>query len=232
MTDSVPDENKKVEAAKQSAATKLGLALNGEQVQFTGQSLLTSLGGWLGIVESIIPTVAFGISYSVSQSVLLSFFISGGLSVLFIARQLIGKAPLSQAIAGLFALGVTAFFTLRPGASDVDYFVRGLLTNAIYGSVLLLSVLIRWPVIGLLVGLLKDQSVSWRKDKALSRRYTAVTLMWVGLFAIRLAFEYPLFAAGNLEALTLVKTILGVPFYALVLWLSWLSLRSVIIDKR
>lgn len=217
---------------KKSAAQRLGLSLEGEQVQFTGQSLLKSLGGWLGVAESIIPTLAFGISYTLSQSVLTAFAISGGLSVVFIMRQLVGKAPLSQAIAGLVALGVTAFFTLRPGASDLDYFVRGLLTNVAYCAALLLSVLVRWPLIGVLVGLLKDQSTAWRKDKSLSRRYSAVTLMWVGLFTTRLVFEYPLFLANKLEALLIVKTILGVPFYALVLWLTWLSLRSVIIGKR
>ena len=234
MDSEKPKSAPKPEEARKSAAKRLGLQVDGDKVSFSSQSLLSSLGGWLGVVESIIPTVAFGITFSFTQSVLISIVVSGGLSLIFIARQLLSKAPVSQAIAGLAVLGITAFFALRPGAENCDYFVWGLLTNVSYGAVMLISVIVRWPIIGLLVGLLKDQSVSWKKDKTLVRRFNAVTLMWVGLFATRLAFELPIYFAPvcDAHALSIVKTILGVPLYAVVLWLTWLSLRSVISDKR
>lgn len=234
MDSAKPIPARKSDDARKSAAKRLGLQVDGDQVSFSSQSLLNSLGGWLGIVESIIPTVAFGIAFSISQSVLISIAVSGGLSLIFIVRQLISKAPVSQAVAGLAVLGISAFFALRPGAENCDYFVWGLLTNVSYGAVMLVSVLVRWPIIGLLVGLLKDQSISWKKDKALVRRFNSVTLMWVGLFATRLSFELPIYFAPvcDAHALSIVKTILGVPLYAVVLWLTWLSLRSVISDKR
>ena len=52
------------------------------------------------------------------------------------------------------------------------------------------------------------------------------TWCWVGLFAARLAFELPLYFAGQTELLGSVKLIMGVPLYAALLWVTWLLVRA------
>jgi hypothetical protein len=94
--------------------------------------------------------------------------------------------------------------------------------------VLLLSVIVRFPLIGLLMGFLTNQGLSWRKDRRKVRFFDLVTLLWVGLFATRLIVEVPLYLAGDVVTLGFVKIVLGLPFYLTMIWVSWLLLRGVV----
>ena len=59
------------------------------------------------------------------------------------------------------------------------------------------------------------------------RVYTAVTLLWVGMFALRLLVEVPLYFSGNIAALATTKLALGLPLYVPVLAITWLIIRSL-----
>jgi hypothetical protein len=216
---------------KQLAAQKLGLRIEGQEAVFDAKSLLASLGGWTGIVESTIPGTAFLVVYTISKNVLLSVLISGALSVVSILRQIFLRKPISQALVGLVLIGISTFLATRPNGSGQDFFLPGFFLNLGYGSVLLLSVLVRWPLIGLAVGYFKGWGISWRKDKRLRARFNLVTAMWSALFGARLMVELPLFWSHNFEALGATKLLMGLPLYAITIWFTWLSLRSVIRDR-
>jgi hypothetical protein len=213
---------------KKAAAQKLGLRIEGQEAVFDSQSLVASLGGWSGIVESTIPATAFLVVYTFTKSVLISVLVSGALSVISIIRQLIIKKPVSQAVVGLVMIAISTYLATRQSGSAKDYFIPGFITNIGYGSVLLVSILVRWPLIGLAVGYFKGWGVSWRKDKQLLARFDLVTGMWCVLFGARLAIEVPLYLTNSIEALGITKLLMGLPLYALTLWFTWLSLRSVI----
>ena len=215
-----------------AAARRLGLRVDGEgKAVFDGESLLLSLGGWIGIVESAVPPTAFLLIYTIWQSTLWAVIVAGTLSAVSILKQLIQRKPVSQAIAGAVLTGISVWLALKSPDGAKDYYIPGFYTNAIYGGVLLLSVLVRWPAIGLLVGFFKGWGVTWRKNRALLTRFDLITGMWVGLFALRLGIELPLYFANNVEALGVTKLILGTPTYAVCIWFTWLASRSVILDN-
>jgi hypothetical protein len=56
---------------------------------------------------------------------------------------------------------------------------------------------------------------------------TIATWLWVGLFAVRLLVEVPLYLARQTEWLAGTKLLLGVPLYAAMLWVTWLLVRAV-----
>jgi hypothetical protein len=58
---------------------------------------------------------------------------------------------------------------------------------------------------------------------------SVATLLWAGLFGLRLAVQVPLYLAGEpaVQALATAKLVMGIPLYGLTLWLTWLLLRSV-----
>ena len=58
------------------------------------------------------------------------------------------------------------------------------------------------------------------------RGFNRATLVFVGLFAIRLVVQVPLYLTGSLNALGIAKIGLGLPFYALALWLAYAVLRG------
>lgn len=214
-----------------AAAKRLGLSADETGIGFSKDSIWSSIGGWIGVAEALLPGTAFAISYAIQKDLLLSIVISAALSLGFIARQIIARKPLTQALAGVFGLALTAWLALRPGGNEADYFLPGLWTNFAYLCALALSVLVRWPLIGLLVGFIRGDGFSWRKNPKLMRRFTNVTLLWVIMFGTRLVIQVPLYLSGSLAALAVAKLILGLPWYALFIWFSWLSLKSVIGNK-
>lgn len=213
---------------KTSAAKRLGIRVVDGKHEFDHKSLLASMGGVQGILESVLPGFLFVIFFSFSRNAQLAVVISAIAGVLFVVARIVARKPLAQAISGLIGIGIAAFLALREGGSGRDYFITGFITNLTYLVPLLVSVLVRWPLIGLLAGLLLGEKTAWRKNKSEMRIFTAATLLWVGIFAARLLVQWPLYLANNLEALGSAKLIMGLPLYAAGLWVTWLMLRSVI----
>jgi hypothetical protein len=62
---------------------------------------------------------------------------------------------------------------------------------------------------------------AWRQDKNLLRRYRLATWFWIGLFAVRLAVQVPLFLGQSVGWLGVARLVMGVPLWGLVLYLTW-----------
>ena len=56
---------------------------------------------------------------------------------------------------------------------------------------------------------------------------TLVTWLWAGFFALRLGVQVPLYFANLPEWQAVSKLVMGVPLYAVMLWVSWLMVRAV-----
>jgi hypothetical protein len=224
----------KEQHAAQSAAAKLGLAIHDEDgnLSLTKQSMLGAVGGWLGIVESILPATLFVTVLSTSKNVVAAVITAVSVSVAFLILQIVRKKPITNAIAGGVGIAISAFLPLREGGQPADYFVQGFFTNLGYGSVLLISMAVRWPLIGVLVGFLTGEGTSWRKNKQQMRRFQAATGIWVGLFAARLFVQLPLYFSHQTELLGIFRIAMGIPLYALCLWLTWLLTRAIILTRR
>jgi hypothetical protein len=211
-----------------AAAKALGIRKVDGKHEFDRKSLLVSMGGVQGIVESIVPGLLFVVIFAISQMVYLSIAISASVSVGFILLRILRRKPLSQAIGGLIGIGIASFLAFRDGGSGRDYFLTGFATNLIYLVPLAISVIVRWPLIGVVAGFLLSEKTAWRKDKYQMRVFTAATLLWVGIFSARLLVQWPLYLADNLGALATARLVMGLPLYAAGLWVTWLMLRGVI----
>jgi len=209
-------------------ASKFGLRKTEDGYQVDARSLLASVGGVQGLIETTLPGFLYVLSYTIFRNLYWSI----GLVVLAVlaltVRHFLRKRPITQLLGSLLGVGLAIYLTLRPGGQAVDFYVKDFWINGAYGSVLLLSVVIRLPLIGVLVGLLTNQGLKWRKDRRKLRYFDLVTMMWVGLFATRLAVELPLYFSNNVITLGFVKIVLGLPFYLTIIWVSWLLLRGVI----
>jgi hypothetical protein len=148
------------------------------------------------------------------------------LSALFLAWRLLRRQKLSAAIGGALGVGLSAVLALVTSEGR-NFFALGLLTNAAYGAVLLVSVLVRWPLIGVAASLLLGDQATWRSDPVKRRLGTWLTLLWVGLFAVRLVVELPFYLAGRTEELGIARLVLGVPLYAPVLVVTVLAVQAV-----
>lgn len=211
---------------------KLGIHEKDGVATLDRDSLMASVGGWLGIIQSSVPAALFVLVYALSKNTLAAVVASLGVSLGFVVLQIVTRKPLTQAVAGALGIALSAYLTLRDGGHPADYFVQGFFTNAGYGAVLAISILVRWPVIGFLVGLFRSEPIAWRKDKKLLRRADLATSLFLALFSLRLVIQLPLYFSNQIEALGIARVAMGVPLYALCIWLSWLLLRSSIAASK
>jgi len=207
---------------------KYGLKQSEDGYQLDFKSLLASVGGVQGLIESTLPGFLYVLTFAIWGNLTISITVVVVAVCLLTIRHVVMKRPLSQLVGSLIGIALAIYLTLRPGGQAGDFYLKDFWTNGIYGSVLLLSVIIRFPIIGVMVGLFTNQGLTWRKDRRKVRFFDLVTLLWVGLFATRLAVELPLYFAGNIVTLGFVKLVLGLPFYLTMIWVSWLLLRKVI----
>lgn len=211
-----------------AAARRSGLGQLAETDASTGAALLGALGGIRGLCETILPGLVFLILFTFTQNVPLSIGCSVAVAVVFTVLRVIGKTPLTQALAGLIGVGISAILALITGRGE-DNFLFGIWTNAAYAAGILISMLVRWPVIGLAAGYLMGDGVAWRSDKRKFRVMQALTFLWLLLFVARLVVQVPLYLAHTDEAtsaLALTKLLMGVPLYAPLLLVTWFVVKA------
>ncbi len=140
------------------------------------------------------------------------------------------RQSLKYVLNSVFATGIAAFFALRSGKAE-DAFLPGILGSIGWGLAALLSVLLRWPFVGFLVGAgdprAAEDPFGWRRDPGLVRVCQRLTLVLVALYAVRVAIMLPLYLAGNVTLLGVAKVVLGWPAWvAAVGVMGWMLMRG------
>lgn len=191
-----------------------------------------AIGGWRGVIDSGVPTAVFVVAYVVTSSNLRTSLMAAIAAGAVIALwRLIRREPLTQIGAGFIGLLFSAWFASRTeNASDV--YLPGMLTNLGYGTAFFISILVRWPLIGIAMGVLTGDGTSWRQDPELRRVYAAASWIWVGLFYGRLVVQTPMYLAGWVEVQGIVKIIMGYPLFLAAAYFTYLVLRPVFQRKR
>lgn len=207
------------------AARRAGL--DPAETSSTHKVVWSAMGGWRGILESVLPSLAFVIIFTIRpEPLILSLGVSVGLAAVFTVVRLLQKSPPSAALGGLIAAVAAAALALWTGRG-ADNFVPGLITNAVYGSVILVSALIGWSLIGLAVGFLMGEGTTWRSDRRKRRAYFWLGVAWAALFFARLAVQLPLYLAGDVTALGTLKLVMGLPLFAPLIAVTWLVVRAL-----
>ena len=178
-------------------------------------------------LDAGLPLALFTVVYAAfGRDLALSLWVAVAAGVLLAVVRLFRRDPLQNVVAGLFGVGIAALLAARTGRAE-DVFLPGLLINVGYGLAYLISIVVRWPLLGVFVGLVTGQGMSWRDDPALLRAYTKASALWVGMFALRLAVQVPLYLAGEdrLGWLAGARLVMSWPLFLLVAYLSWLIIR-------
>jgi hypothetical protein len=187
-------------------------------------TIAEAIGGPVGLIESSLPPVAFVLAYIVSGSdTTTSAVIAVAIALVLTIGRVARRESPQQAIAGLFGVGLAAFIAARSGKAE-NFFLPGLLLNTAYASVFVVSILIRRPLVGYIVGAI-DGERGWREDPVRTRVFMRASWLWAGLFLLRIAVQLPLYLAGAVVALGVARTAMGLPLFALGLWLTYRLVR-------
>lgn len=182
-------------------------------------SPLDLLGDRRAFVDAGLGPVAF-VTANALAGLQTAAYVAIGVSVLLTAERLARRKPAINAVGGLFGTGLAVFIALRTGDAE-GYFVPRMLYAAALGLVLVGSVVVRQPLIGVFVALLFKVPPGWRRHPGARRASSEVTLAWAGLFGLRAGVYAILIAAGSVGGLAAASVVMGIPAFALLLFLSY-----------
>ncbi|PDP84390.1 hypothetical protein CQJ94_27325 [Glycomyces fuscus] len=161
--------------------------------------LSKALGGKRGMVEAAVPTLTFTLTYVLTSELRLSILLGVAAALLLGAVRLVQRSSVQYVLTSLFGIGIAAVFAMRSG-NAADAFLPGIIYNAVYAVVLSLSVLVRWPAIGLMIGPFigaKEDFTSWRANPAVVSLASRLTWLLVLPCVIRVLVQYPLWMADT-----------------------------------
>lgn len=179
-----------------------------------------AIGGWRGLIDSALPSMLFIVIFVFQKDLNTALVAALILGLVLLVIRALERKSLVQVLSGFVGLSISVFLTWRTKDAS-NFFLTGIITNAVYGFALLVSVLIKKPLIGFLVGSLVGDTSGWLKHPLLVRAYSIVTWIWVGVFSLRLLVQVPLYLDGNIAVLGSVKIFMGWPLYLFSVWLTY-----------
>jgi hypothetical protein len=188
-------------------------------------ALGSALGGPLGVAESVLPAVVFVVVVTATgQDITAAAIAAVGVAAVLTLARLVRRQTPVYAVGGVVGVAVAGYVASRTGRAE-DFFLPGLLLNVAYASAFVVSIAVRWPLLGVVVAGASGRGMEWREDPVRRRAYSRASWIWVCLFVLRIAVQLPLYLAGALVALGTARVAMGVPLIAACAWLSWLLLR-------
>lgn len=207
-------------ASRPEAARGLGQALNSDDF-----NLAEAVGGWRGFAEAAAPGVVFVAAYLIDGSMRVPVIAAVVTMLVLVVIRLAQRSSVQQALSGAVGVAIGAIWAWRTGDAG-DYYVPGLWLNGAYVIGLAISMAVRWPVVGIVAGLLRGEGTSWRQHRSQMRAMQLATALLVAMFALRLAVQLPLYLTDQVAALGTARLAMGVPLFALTLWAVWMVVRS------
>jgi len=180
------------------------------------ERLSSLMGGARGSFETALPTIAFVTAWLWRHDVKIAVVASAVIVLVLLLVRLASRQTPRYVLSAVFATAIAAFFALRSGRAEAA-FLPGILTSAAWGVGSLLSVVVRWPIVGFIVAagdpLMAQDPTAWRRDRGLVRVCQRLTMVLVLLYAVRVLVMFPLYLAGQVTLLGVAKIALGWPAY-------------------
>jgi hypothetical protein len=187
-----------------------------------------ALGGVRGMVEAAVPTLAFTVTYVAAKEIKLAVGMGVGAAVLLLAVRIAQRSNPQFVLNSLVGIAVAAFFALRSGKAE-DAFLPGIMLNAGYAAAMLFSIVVRWPLVGFIIGTVTGDPTAWRRDPGIVKLCSRLTWLLVLPCATRVAVQYPIYLANGDQSGLLgpAKIVMGWPLQVAALAaMVWLLARG------
>lgn len=211
--------------------------------QVVRKQLSDALGGVRGMLEAALPTVAFTILFLTQHDLRLAIIVSVAAAGVLLAVRLAQRTTPQFVLNALVGIGIGAIFAWRAargggdaGEQALAYFLPGLLYNLVYGSVMIVTIAVRWPVVGFIVGSVAGDPTAWHADPHVVRLCSKLTWLLALPCLVRVIVQGPIYLAGRndwwstdsaVAALGVAKLTMGWPLQVAALGaMVWVLTRN------
>jgi hypothetical protein len=194
-------------------------------------SLRELLGGRRGALDASIPPVAFALGWLVSgRSIGWGAAAAVACGVIVGVVRLVNGEKVTAVVASVAVVAAASLVALYTGRAQ-DFFLIQVLLNIASALAWAVSILIRWPLLGVVVGTVLGQKTRWRRDPDLLRAYNRASWVWVlGQYTLRVIVYGLLWWTGWVLALTVARVVLSWPLVTATLAASAVVLRRSLPD--
>ncbi|MDR0482111.1 MAG: DUF3159 domain-containing protein [Cellulomonadaceae bacterium] len=127
-------------------------------------SFLSAVGGIRGLVEAMAPGTVFIVVFIATGSGNLGASMGSSVAVAAAAviLRIIQGTPVVQALSGLIGIAIGVWWAWQSGQAQ-NFFAWGLIVNVLYLIGVLISIVIRWPAVGVVVEAVR---AGWTAERA------------------------------------------------------------------
>ncbi|MBM7776297.1 hypothetical protein JOD54_006501 [Actinokineospora baliensis] len=194
------------------------------------QTLLEQMGGISGLIYSSVPVLVFVLANALG-GLTVGIWSALGSAVLITVIRVVRKEPLQPAISGFFGVGIAAFIAYQTGSAK-GFFLFGIWTSLVYGGVFALSILFRWPLVGVIWSGLNGHGQGWRKDRKSVFAYDLATATFVLIFAARFIVQKWLYDEDLTGWLAFARLAMGYPLFAIALVVTVWAVRKAQLRQK
>jgi hypothetical protein len=190
-------------------------------------TLLEQLGGVSGLVSSVVPVAIF-VAMNPLIGLQPAIWASLGTAVAVGVWRLVRREPLQPAVSGILGVAVCAFIAYQTGEAR-GFFLYGIWYSLVAGLALVVSVVVRRPLVGVLWSVLNGSGYGWRNDRRVRFGFDVATLVWAVFFLARFGVQRWLYDMQEIGWLGVARLAMGLPLTAVAALVTIWAIRR---DKR
>ena len=211
------------------------MAETGGQKLPTGQdepTLLEQMGGVSGLVSATLPVLVLVPVNSwkgLGPALIAALVVAVAILVWRIAR----KENLQPAISAFIGVAICAGIAWATGDAK-GYFLYGIWMSLVFGVAAVLSILVRWPLVGVVWKGVNGDGMQWRQVTGARRAYAVATACWAVMFFARFFVQHALYNQAGTADLGIARILMGWPLTAVAVIVTiWMAKRAqAAVDAR
>jgi len=190
------------------------------------EAVLTQLGGVPGMLESSVPLAVF-VVVNLAAGLRPALVAAVATAALTAAVRLVRRGSVRYAVNGLVGVVFAAAVAGGTGRAE-NFYLPGILAGFGYATLFAGSVVVRWPLVGVITSFVTGGGHGWREDTGQRRVYARLSLAWAAMYLARGLAQGGLYLAGHVTVLGVVKLAMGLPLFAALLVYSVWRVRRLL----
>lgn len=192
----------------------------------TEAALLEAFGGVRGMVETVLPGLLFVTIFTINKDLHWSAIAALAVALVLVAVRLIMRDTVKHAFSGVFGVAFGVVFAMMTGNAK-DFYLPGMLYTLGLGLAYIVTTLAGVPLIGLILGPVFKENLSWRtRNPGRKKAYAKASWAWGLILLAKCAILFPLYWWADTTQLGWVLVALKIPPFLLAVWLTWVFLAK------
>jgi hypothetical protein len=193
-------------------------------------TLLEQMGGISGLVYSTLPVMAF-VPVNSLWGLTAAIWSSVGVAAAVLLWRIVRRGAIQPAVSGFLGVAICVFIAHRTGSAR-GYFLYGIYVSLAFAAAFVISIPVRWPLVGVVWGVLEGHGTGWRSDRVAIRAYDVATAAWALVFGSRYLVQSQLYDSHRTGLLAVARIAMGWPLTGLALLVTIWAVRRAGHDRK